>query len=121
MYADEFLDYGLGDSNEPSSARNTSNIKALVIGTQSYRQHWRLQHRSEINREAPMYQAALVQDRPTIFDITFAKGGFDSRGPMLEQVEFNTVRDLEGFLPAEIMNSVLAPELICTVRSVIGP
>ena len=106
MFADDFLDYGLGHSNEPSSARNTSNIKALVIGTQSYRQHWRLQHRSEVNREPPMYQAGLVQDRPTIFDITFTKGGFGSRGPMLEQVEFDTVRDLEGFFPAEIMKSI---------------
>ena len=56
-FADDLLDYALGNDYGPQSPRCTSNLMAVIIGTQSFRQHWRLQHSSGINHNAPSYRA----------------------------------------------------------------
>ena len=106
-FADDFLDFALGTIEEDKSCpRLTSNLKALIIGTQSYRRHWRLQHVSKNNTDPPHFRADLAQDRPIVFGITFAQGVFGSRVFGLEQVEFQSVDELEGFIPVAFMNSV---------------
>ena len=105
-YADDFLDFGLGNPNELDGARRHSRLQAIIVGNQSFRQHWRLQHQSRENQLAPHFRSDAVMDRPMIFGVSFSEGIFGGRIPALQQVEFETVRDLHNFVPAEFMNSV---------------
>lgn len=104
--ADDFIDYALGNDDSPRSPRSSCHLMALVIGSLSFRQHWRLQHESTNNDQAPHFRAEYVTDRPMVFGVTFSTGCFGTRVHTLEQFEFETVRDLDGFIPTECLESI---------------
>ena len=106
-FANDFLEEVLWTSDETGEWMDMiPELKALIIGTQSYRQHWQLQHESHTNHLAPHLRADEVADRPMVFGITSNFGPFRGLVVGLEQFEFRSLHDLDEFIPVNFMNSV---------------